>query len=90
MDDRTDPHSKQPHERPTKNLTRLNRGLTDEIHDPFSNCDATGFNPGIYDRAQEQPVPPAPHLALDDADWTASHRADGSVMVGSTLKEALA
>jgi len=49
-----------------------------------------GFNPAIYDRAQEQPVPPTPHLALDDADWTASHRADGSVMVGSTLKEALA
>ena len=49
-----------------------------------------GFNPAIYDRAQEQPVPPTPHLALDDADWTASHRADGSVMVGSTPKEALA
>jgi NAD(P)H dehydrogenase (quinone) len=49
-----------------------------------------GFNPAIYDRGQEQPVPPTPHLALDDADWTASHRADGSVMVGSTLKEALA
>ena len=49
-----------------------------------------GFNPAIYDRAQEQPVPPTPHLALDDADWTASHRADGSAMVGSTLKEALA
>jgi uncharacterized protein YbjT (DUF2867 family) len=49
-----------------------------------------GFNPAIYDGAQEQPVPPTPHLALDDADWTASHRADGSVMVGSTPKEALA
>jgi uncharacterized protein YbjT (DUF2867 family) len=49
-----------------------------------------GFNPASYDRRQEQPVPPTPHLALDDADWTASHRVDGSVMVGSTLKEALA
>jgi hypothetical protein len=49
-----------------------------------------GFNPAIYDREQEQPVPPTPRLALDDAGWTASHRADGSVMVGSTLKEALA
>jgi uncharacterized protein YbjT (DUF2867 family) len=48
-----------------------------------------GFNPAIYDRAQEQPVPPTPHLALDDADWTASHRADGSVIAGSTLREAL-
>src|SRR5262249_32903775 len=33
-----------------------------------------GFNPEIYERAQEQPVPPTPHLALDDAGWTASHR----------------
>jgi NAD(P)H dehydrogenase (quinone) len=49
-----------------------------------------GINPAIYDRAQQQPVPPTPHLALDDADWTASHRADGSVMVSSTLKQALA
>jgi hypothetical protein len=36
-----------------------------------------GFNPEIYDRAQEQPVPPTPHLALDDAGWTASHRCRG-------------
>jgi hypothetical protein len=49
-----------------------------------------GFNPAIYDRAQEQPVPPMPHLALDDADWAASHRPDGSVMVGRSLKGALA
>src|SRR6516225_549379 len=49
-----------------------------------------GFDPAIYDRAQEQPVPPTPHLALDDADWTARHPVDGSVMVDSTLKEALA
>jgi len=49
-----------------------------------------GFNPAIYDRAQEQPMPPTPHLALDDAGWAASHRAGGSVVVGSTLREALA
>jgi NAD(P)H dehydrogenase (quinone) len=49
-----------------------------------------GFDPVAYDRAQEQPVPSTPRLALDHADWTASHRADGSVMVGSRLKEALA
>jgi hypothetical protein len=49
-----------------------------------------GIDPVTYDRAQEQPMPPTPHLALDDADWTASHRAEGSVMVGSTLKKALA
>ena len=49
-----------------------------------------GFNPAIYDRAQEQPVPPTPHLALDDADWTASHGAEGSVVVRGALKEALA
>jgi hypothetical protein len=47
------------------------------------------FNPAIYDRAQEQPMPPTPHLALDDADWAASDRADGSVVVGGTLREAL-
>jgi hypothetical protein len=35
-------------------------------------------------------VPPTPHLALDDADWTVSHRAEGSAMVGRTLKKALA
>jgi uncharacterized protein YbjT (DUF2867 family) len=49
-----------------------------------------GFNPAIYDRAQEQPVPPTPHLALDDADWTASHGIEGSVVVQSPLKEAFA
>ena len=49
-----------------------------------------GFNPEIYDRAQEQPVPPTPHLALDDAGWTASHRAEGSAVEGGTLEEALA
>jgi NAD(P)H dehydrogenase (quinone) len=49
-----------------------------------------GFNPAIYDRAQEQPVPPTPHLALDDADWMASHGAEGSVVVRGALKEALA
>src|SRR6201993_4502146 len=45
-----------------------------------------GFNPAIYDRAQEQPVPPTPHLALDDADWTASHGIEGSVVMQSPLK----
>ena len=35
-----------------------------------------GFNPVVYDRAQEQPVPPTPHLALDD--WRASHGSEGS------------
>ena len=49
-----------------------------------------GFNPVTYDRAQEQPVPPTPHLALDDAAWTASHGAEGSIVMRSTLKEALA
>jgi NAD(P)H dehydrogenase (quinone) len=49
-----------------------------------------GLDPVAYDRAQEQPVPSTPHLALDDAGWTASHGADASVMVGGTLKEALA
>ncbi len=48
-----------------------------------------GFDPVAYDRAQEQPVPPAPRLALDDADWTASHRGEGS-RVGNTLTEAVA
>jgi hypothetical protein len=47
-----------------------------------------GFNPVIYDRAQEQPLPPTPHLALDDADWTASHSIEGPVVVQSPLKEA--
>jgi NAD(P)H dehydrogenase (quinone) len=41
-------------------------------------------------RAQEQPVPPTPLLALDDADWTASHGIEGSVVVQSRLKEAFA
>jgi NAD(P)H dehydrogenase (quinone) len=48
-----------------------------------------GFDPVAYDRAQEQPVPPAPRLALEDADWTASHRGEGS-LVGNTLTEAVA
>jgi uncharacterized protein YbjT (DUF2867 family) len=49
-----------------------------------------GFNPATYDRVQEQPVPPTPHLALDDADWTASHGIEGSVVLQSPLKEAFA
>jgi NAD(P)H dehydrogenase (quinone) len=49
-----------------------------------------GMDPVTYDRAQEQPVPPTPHLALDDAGWTASHGVEGSFTVDTTLKEALA
>ncbi|MBV8968735.1 MAG: NmrA family NAD(P)-binding protein [Verrucomicrobia bacterium] len=49
-----------------------------------------GFNPATYDRTQEQPVPPTPHLALDDAGWVASHGVEGSFTVDTTLKEALA
>ena len=37
-----------------------------------------GFDPVAYDRGQEQPVPPTPRLALDDADWKASHDSEGS------------
>jgi uncharacterized protein YbjT (DUF2867 family) len=47
-----------------------------------------GFDPVTYERAQEQPVPPTPHLALDDADWTASHGSEGSAVVRGPLKEA--
>jgi hypothetical protein len=49
-----------------------------------------GFNPATYDRMQEQPVPPTPHLALDDAGWKASHGVEGSFRVDTTPKEALA
>jgi len=49
-----------------------------------------GFDPLTYDRAQEQPRPATPHLALDDAGWMARHRAKDSPMTGSTLKKALA
>lgn len=49
-----------------------------------------GFNPVIYERAQEQPVPPAPHLALDDADWMVGHGAKTPAVTHDTLKEALA
>jgi NAD(P)H dehydrogenase (quinone) len=49
-----------------------------------------GFDPVAYDRAQEQPLPSTPHLALDDAGWTASHGIEGSVVVPSPLKEAFA
>src|SRR6516225_2682742 len=49
-----------------------------------------GFDPAAYDRRQEQPMPPTPHLALDDADWSASHGSEGYLPVDSTLKEALA
>jgi len=43
-----------------------------------------------YDLGQEQPVPPTPRLALDDADWRASHGSEGSAVVHVALKEALA
>jgi NAD(P)H dehydrogenase (quinone) len=49
-----------------------------------------GFDPVAYERAQEQPVPPTPHLALGDAGWKASHGVEGSFTVDTTLKEALA
>jgi NAD(P)H dehydrogenase (quinone) len=49
-----------------------------------------GFDPVAYDRGQEQPVPPTPRLALDDADWKASHGFEGSAVVRGPLKEALA
>ena len=49
-----------------------------------------GFDPVAYDRGQEQPVPPTPRLALDDADWRASHGCEGSAVVRGPLKEALA
>jgi hypothetical protein len=49
-----------------------------------------GFDPSIYDRAHQQPVPPAPHLALDDAHWKASHDIQDSAVAHSPLKEALA
>src|SRR4029077_7578500 len=49
-----------------------------------------GFDPVAYDRAQEQPVPPTPRLALADADWTASHRAESSLIVDSALTKAVA
>ena len=32
-------------------------------------------------------VPPTPRLALDDADWKASHGSEGSAVVGGPLKE---
>jgi NAD(P)H dehydrogenase (quinone) len=50
----------------------------------------SGFDPVAYDRGQEQPVPPTPRLALDDADWKASHGFEGSAVVRGPLKEALA
>jgi NAD(P)H dehydrogenase (quinone) len=49
-----------------------------------------GFNPVIYDRAHELPMPPTPHLALDDADWIVRHGAEPSVVTRDTWKEALA
>jgi uncharacterized protein YbjT (DUF2867 family) len=63
------------------------RGAEVVVADIF---DLPGINPATYDRAQEQLVPPTPHLALDDADWTASHGIEASVVVHSPLKEAFA
>jgi NAD(P)H dehydrogenase (quinone) len=48
-----------------------------------------GFDPVAYDRAQEQPVPPAPRLALDDTAWTASHSSETSEVLHGMLKVAL-
>lgn len=47
-----------------------------------------GFDPEAYDRAQEHPVPPTPHLALDDTDWRASHRTESSFagIIGGELQ----
>ena len=47
-----------------------------------------GFDPVAYERAQEQPVPLTPHLALDDAAWKASHGVEASFTVDTTPKEA--
>jgi hypothetical protein len=49
-----------------------------------------GFDPVVYDRAQELPVAPTPHLALDDADWRTSHGVKDSAMMRNILQEALA
>jgi NAD(P)H dehydrogenase (quinone) len=48
-----------------------------------------GFDPVAYDRNQEQPVPPMPHLALDDAHWRARQGSEGSGVVRGPLDEAL-
>jgi NAD(P)H dehydrogenase (quinone) len=48
-----------------------------------------GFDPVTYDRAQEQPVPRAPRLALDDTAWTASHSSEISEVLRGMLKVAL-
>jgi NAD(P)H dehydrogenase (quinone) len=49
-----------------------------------------GFDPAVYDRTQELPVAPTPHLALDDADWRTSHGVKDSAMMRNILQEALA
>ena len=49
-----------------------------------------GFDPVAYDRAQEQPLPPAPRLALDDTDWAASHSVEDTLIVGRALTKAVA
>jgi hypothetical protein len=55
-----------------------------------NGTDTAGVQSRDYDRAQEQPMPPTPHLALDDAGWAASHGIEDLVVEGGTFKEALA
>jgi NAD(P)H dehydrogenase (quinone) len=45
-----------------------------------------GFDPVAYERAHEQPMPPTPRRAIDDASWMASHGAKRLAMAGSTLQ----
>jgi NAD(P)H dehydrogenase (quinone) len=49
-----------------------------------------GFDPVAYERTQEQPAPPTPRSAIDDAGWMASHGADRFGMPGNALRQALA
>ena len=49
-----------------------------------------GFDPVAYERTQEQPAPPTPRPAIDDAGWMASHRAERFGMPGNALRQALA
>jgi NAD(P)H dehydrogenase (quinone) len=49
-----------------------------------------GFDPVAYERTQEQPAPPTPRPAIDDAGWMASHGTERSGMAGSALQQALA
>jgi NAD(P)H dehydrogenase (quinone) len=49
-----------------------------------------GFDPVAYERTQEQPAPPTPRPAIDDAGWMASHGAERFDMPGDALRQALA